>query len=135
MPHPRATNGTADGAEYFWGPVTATLDWCEVRGSVATGRPQRSLTDSHLLLLPLPHPLVFCTRSGHAAMQENYTTVSFVAEWYNTISNLAIILPFVFGAIHVWRWVVVWCCAVCDSAALASPQGVLPGLTCAPRCP
>ncbi len=82
-----ATAGAFFSSRAFWGPVTATLDWCEVspRFSVYPGshlcRP-RAQSSSHTSLPP---------------WQANYQFSRYIAESANTFSNLFTIALAAFG--------------------------------------
>ncbi|CAE6435044.1 unnamed protein product [Rhizoctonia solani] len=78
-----------------WGLHTATIDWCEVRMSLST-------VD---LWLTRASPFYFSIVSSPDSLtaktspqQDNYTHTHYVAEWYNTISNIPFILLGLFGA-------------------------------------
>ncbi len=60
----------------YWGPVTATLDWCEVR----------HYSSSHL------------TYPFHYVVQANYQFSHYVAEISNTFSNLFFVCMSLYGA-------------------------------------
>ena len=64
-----------------WGPVTATLDWCEVRMPFSRRR--------------VSSPFTFC--------QANYQFSHYVAEISNTFSNLFFIWISIYGAQLFWR--------------------------------
>jgi dihydroceramidase len=60
----------------YWGPITATLDWCEVRCSFPRSP------------YYIPYPSV----------QANYQFSHYVAEMSNTFSNLVFIFISLYGA-------------------------------------
>ena len=61
----------------IWGPVTATIDWCEVSHLVAVGHPFMT----HILILP----------------QANYQFSPFFAEIANSFSNVITIFLGLYG--------------------------------------
>lgn len=80
-----ATAGAFFSSRAFWGPVTATLDWCEVspRFAVYPGSHPLPLSCAHTLPLP--------------PWQANYQFSRYIAESANTFSNLFTIALAAFG--------------------------------------